>query len=220
MDIAGIEPSGAKSGVLVLVFKKIVWAADEDLVKALQAKGVVSPFKWSPRPLNTKVLALPWVVPAKPEQAQAQHDAVGAHAAIAEARGLAMPELQKFFDDDHGKKVPYLDGGELTVAVARCAPDKLDEVMTYLRAPQRQDWFMDNLADVARKTKAPSGRALIYDAIAAMPVPPKSNRHHATYVDALVQGAAAYRAAKDAASAERLEKQAAAFAKSTKTKKK
>ena len=51
---------------------------------------MVAPFKWSPRALNTKVLALPWLVPPKPDAAQVQHDVLGARPEIVEARGLVV----------------------------------------------------------------------------------------------------------------------------------
>jgi hypothetical protein len=82
-----------------------------------------------------------------------------------------------------------------------------------LRAPQRADWFMDDLAAIAADTKDAMARACIYDAIAQMPVPPKSNKHHKTYVQALHEGAEAFRAANDAKGAARLEEKAAMFGK-------
>jgi C4-dicarboxylate-specific signal transduction histidine kinase len=97
--------------------------------------------------------------------------------------------------------------------MARGAPEHLADVMTYLRAPQRPDWFMDALADVAAETKDAASRARIYDAIASMPVPAQSNKHHKTYVRCVEEAAAASRAAGDAENAARLEKKAAMFTK-------
>jgi hypothetical protein len=84
MDIRGIEPSAAKKGTLVLVFGKIVWTADKDLIAALQTAAIVESFKYVPRALNTKVLALPWVVPSTREMAKAQHQALGAREGLTE----------------------------------------------------------------------------------------------------------------------------------------
>ncbi len=213
-SIQGIEPSQAKGGTIVLVFGKIVWNVDKELVDALQTEHVLAPFKCLSRALNTKVLAFPWVVPATQQEASAQRGALEAHKEIVEVHAFAMPELATFFFDDDGKPAAYLDGGELTVAMARANPEHLADVMTYLRAPQRQDWFMDALVEVAEATKGPAERALVYDAVCGMPVPAASNKHHKTYVSAVNAGAAAYRAAKDSANAERLEKKAAMFVKS------
>ena len=210
MDIQGIAPSTIKEGTLVVVFKKIVWSFDPAFHAALQ-ETVLVPFKWSARALNTKVLALPWAVPSTPEAAQAQHDVLRERTEIEEARGLVAPALD--YVDDDGKRVPYLDGGELVLAVARADPSHLDDVITYLRAPQRADWFMDELAEIARAAKTAAARACIYDTIAQMPVPPKSNKHHKTYLGSLAEGAVAFREAGNEASAKRLEQKAAPFTK-------
>jgi hypothetical protein len=215
MDIVGIEASDQKTGTLVLGFGKIVWTADKDLIAALQREGIVAPFKFEPRALNTKVLAFSWLAPSTPDDAKAQATALAAHAELKEARGFAIDLVDHFFDDD-GKKRPYLDGGELAIAFARGAPKHLVEAMPYLRAPQRPDWFMNALEEVALATKDAASRALVYDAIASMPVPSASNKHHKTYVRCVGEGAAAFRAAKDDANAERLEKKAALFVKKKK----
>jgi hypothetical protein len=212
MDIAGIEASPVKKGTLVLGFGKIVWTADKDLIAALQSEGIVAPFKYSPRALNTKVLAMPWLVPQSKDDALAQQKALAAHAELKEARGFPI-DLAKHFIDDDDEKASYLDGGELTVAFARGVPERLAEVMPFLRAPQRPDWFMDALESVAEETKDAKKRALIYDAIASMPVPSASNKHHKTYVRCVNEAAAAFRDAGDVANAERLDKKAAMFAK-------
>ena len=215
MDIEGIEPSPAKIGTLVLGFGKIVWTADEDLIAALQSEGIVAPFKYSPRALNTKVLAMRWLVPKSKDEAVAQQKALRAHAELKEARGFPI-DLTKHFVDDDDAKASYLDGGELTVAFARGAPEHLAEAMPFLRAPQRPDWFMDALADVAAETKDARNRALVYDAIASMPVPSASNKHHKTYIRCVGDAAAAFREAGDAENADRLEKKAAMFVKKKK----
>jgi hypothetical protein len=212
MDIEGIEPSPAKKGTLVLGFGKIVWQADKDLIAALQNEKIVAPFKYSPRALNTKVLAMQWLVPASKDDAVAQQKALRAHAELKEARGFPIDLAEHFIDDDD-KKAGYLDGGELTVAFARGAPEHLAEAMPFLRAPQRPDWFMDALAAVAEATKDARRRAFIYDAIASMPVPSASNKHHKTYVKCVNDAAAAFREAGDTGNAERLEQKAAMFAK-------
>jgi len=212
MDIEGIEPSPAKKGTLVLGFKKIVWTADKDLIAALQKDGIVAPFKYAPRALNTKVLAMQWLVPPSKDVAIAQHKALSARPELTEARGFPI-DLSKHFIDDDDEKAVYLDGGELTVAFARGAPEHLAEAMPYLRAPQRPDWFMGALADVAEETKDATNRALIYDAIASMPIPSASNKHHKLYVQCVSAAAAAFREAGDAENAARLEKKAAMFVK-------
>ncbi len=211
MDIRGVESSVAKKGVIALVFGKIVWNVDQDLVKALQDADVIANFKCGARALNTKVLAFPWVVPGNDEEANAQRAAISSHADIKEAHAFAIDLSKIFRGGDHDKIVDYLDGGELAVAFARGAPEKIADAMPYLRAPQRADWFMDPLAEVAAETKDAAHRANIYDAIAQMPVPPKSNKHHKTYVAALREGAVAFRAASDAKGALRLEEKAAMF---------
>jgi hypothetical protein len=143
----------------------------------------------------------------------AQHKALAAHAAeLKEARGFPI-DLGAHFIDDDDKKAIYLDGGELTVAFARGAPEHLAEAMPFLRAPQRPDWFMNALASVAEETKDAKSRALIYDAIASMPVPSASNKHHKTYVKCVNDAAAAFREAGDPENAERLSKKAAMFTK-------
>lgn len=215
MDFVGIEPSSAKKGTIVLGFGKIVWTADEDLIAALQTEGILAPFKYSPRALNTKVLAFSWLAPASREAAIAQQKALSAHGELKEAHGFPI-DLAKFFVDDDGAKAVYLDGGELTVAMARAAPERLAEVMPFLRAPQRPDWFMDALSDVAAETKDAAKRALVYDAIASMPIPSASNKHHKTYVRCVNEAVAAFREASDAKNAERLEKKAAMFGKKKK----
>lgn len=212
MDIEGIEPSPAKKGTLVLGFGKIVWTADKDLIAALQNDGIVAPFKYSPRALNTKVLAMQWLVPASKDAAIAQQKALRARGELKEARGFPIDLAAHFMDDDD-EKASYLDGGELTVAFARGAPEHIAEAMPYLRAPQRPDWFMDALASVAEDTKDARKRAFIYDAIASMPVPSASNKHHKTYVKCVNEAAAAFREAGDAGNADRLDKKAALFAK-------
>jgi hypothetical protein len=220
MDIEGIEPSPAKKGTLVLGFGKIVWQADKDLIAALQKEGIVAPFEYSPRALNTKVLAMPWLVPTSKDVAAAQQKALislsgaegRAHAELNEARGFPIDLADHFIDDDD-KKAGYLDGGELTVAFARGAPDRLADAMPFLRAPQRPDWFMDALAAVAARTKDAHKRAFVYDAIASMAVPSASNKHHKTYVRCVSEAAAAFREAGDAGNADRLEKKAAMFVK-------
>ena len=218
MDIEGIEPSSAKKGTIVLGFGKIVWTADADLIAALQGEGIVAKFKYAPRALNTKVLAMPWLVPASKDAALAQEKALASHPELKEARGFAI-DLEKHFVDDDDKKASYLDGGELTVAFARGAPERLSDAMPYLRAPQRPDWFIDALAAVAAETKDPKRRAFVYDAIASMPVPSASNKHHKTYVRCVSDAAAAFREAGDTANADRLDKKAALFAKTNKKKK-
>jgi len=215
MHIEGVEPSPAKKGTLVLGFEKIVWTADKDLIAALQSEGILAPFKYSPRALNTKVLAFNWLVPATKEAAVQQQKALAAHAELDEARGFPI-DLGKFFIDDDDAKAVYLDGGELTVAFARGATEHLAEAMPFLRNPQRPDWFMDALDAVAADTKDAAKRALIYDAIASMPIPSASNKHHKTYVRCVNDAAAAFREAGDATNAERLEKKAAMFAKKKK----
>ncbi len=212
MDIEGIEPSPAKKGTIVLGFGKIVWRADEHLFAALQNEGIVPPFKYLPRALNTKVLAMQWLVPTSKDVAAAQEKALRAHAELKEARGFPIDLAAHFIDDDD-KKAGYLDGGELAVAFARGAPDRLAEAMPFLRAPQRPDWFMDSLAAVAEETKDAKKRAFVYDAIASMPVPSASNKHHKTYVRCVNEAAAAFREAGDAGNADRLEKKAAMFVK-------
>jgi hypothetical protein len=212
MDIEGIEPSGVKKGTIVLGFGKIVWTADKDLIAALQNDGIVAPFKYSPRALNTKVLAMQWLVPQSKYAALAQQNALRARAELKEARGFSLDLAAHFIDDDDAK-ANSLDGGELTVAFARGAPERIAEAMPFLRAPQRPDWFMDALADVAAETKDAHKRAFIYDAIASMPVPSASNKHHKTYVKCVNEAAAAFREAGDAGNADRLEKKAAMFAK-------
>jgi hypothetical protein len=212
MDIEGIEPSPAKKGTIVLGFGKIVWTADKDLIAALQNDGIVAPFKYSPRALNTKVLAMQWLVPQSKDDAVAQQKALRARAELKEARGFPI-DLSAHFKGDDDAKASYLDGGELTVAFARGAPEHIAEAMPFLRAPQRPDWFMDALADVAAETKDARKRGFIYDAIASMPVPSASNKHHKTYVKCLNDAVAAFREAGDAANADRLEKKAAMFAK-------
>lgn len=211
MDIRGLEPAGTKKGVLVLVFGKIVWTADKDLIAAIANEGVIAKAPWVPRALNTKVLAFQWLVPQDDDTAQAQREALSAHADIREAHAFAIDLSKVFIETEHDRPSQYLDGGELTLAFAKGAPEHLAEAMPYLRAPQRADWFMDGLADIAAETKDAKHRALIYDAIAQMPVPPKSNKHHKTYVAALDEGAAAFRAAKDMVGARRLEEKAAMF---------
>jgi hypothetical protein len=213
MDIHGIEPSKAPKGTLVLVFWKIVWTPDAALIAALQTENVVGKLKYVARAFNTKVLAFPWVVPQTSAEAAAQRTALATHSELKEARAFPIPELAKFFIDDDDEPTPFMDGGEFAVAMARAAPEHLAEAIPYLRAPQRADWFMDALFDVATSTKNAADRALIFDAIAQMPVPPKSNKHHKTYVAALTEGATAYRAAKDAKNAQRLEEKAAMFGK-------
>jgi hypothetical protein len=212
MDIEGIEPSPAKKGTIVLGFGKIVWSADTALIAALQSEGIVAPFKFSPRALNTKVLAMQWLVPTSKDVAIAQQKALRAHTELKEARGFPIDLADHFIDDDD-KKAGYLDGGELAVAFARGAPDHLAEAMPFLRAPQRPDWFMDALAAVAEETKDAKKRAFVYDAIASMPVPSASNKHHKTYVRCVNEAAAAFREAGDAGNADRLEKKAAMFVK-------
>ncbi len=213
MDIRGLESSNATKGVLVLVFGKIVWTADKDLIAAITNEGVITKAPFVPRALNTKVLAFPWIVPQDEDQAQAQREALASHAELREAHAFAIDLSKVFIETEHDKPSHYLDGGELTLAFAKGAPEHLADAMPYLRAPQRADWFMDGLADIAAETKDAKHRAIIYDAIAQMPVPPKSNKHHKTYVAALGEGAAAFRAAKDMAGARRLEEKAAMFGK-------
>jgi len=212
MHIEGIEPWPAKKGTIVLGFGKIVWTADKDLIAALQKEKIIAPFKYSPRALNTKVLAMQWLVPTSKDAAVAQQKALAAHAELKEARGFPI-DLAKHFIDDDDAKANYLDGGELTVAFARGAPEHISEAMAFLRAPQRPDWFMDALADVAEETKDAKHRAFIYDAIASMPIPAASNKHHKTYVACVNAAAAAFREAGDAGNADRLEKKATIFAK-------
>jgi hypothetical protein len=214
MDIRGVEPSTAKttSGVLALVFKKIIWSVDKDVIAELQNAGVIAKAAIGPRALNTKVLAFAWTIPRDDAAAQAQRDALSARDELSEAHAFAI-DLSKVFLDDVDKPRTYLDGGELTLAFARGVPERIAEAMPYLRAPQRADWFMDDLARIAADTKDAKARACIYDAIAQMPVPPKSNKHHKTYVAALGAGAEAFRAAGDKASAQRLEEKSAMFGK-------
>jgi len=212
MDIRGLEHSDVKRGVLVLVFGKIVWSADTDLIAALQDDGVIAKFTFGPRALNTKVLAFAWNVPKDAATAQAQREALSKHASIESCEAFAI-DLEKVFVDDDGKPQNFLDGGELTLAFARRAPDRIMDAMPYLRAPQRADWFMDNLAAIASDTSDAKSRAAIYDAIAQMPIPPKSNKHYKTYVASLAAGAEAFRAAKDAKGAQRLEEKLALFGK-------
>jgi len=210
MDAHGFEPSDAKSGVLAMVFGKIVWRAEPEMIGVLQKARVVAPFKYVPRALNTKVLAMPWVLPRTKEEAKAQLAVLAEHG-VKEAHGFVLPEMEGAYQDEHGKPAAYLDGGELVVAFARVAPERLAEAMPYLRAPQRQDWFMSALAAVAAETKNAKKRALVYDAIASMAVPAASNKHKPTYLRALTEGAAAYLEAGDAASAKRLEEKAGAL---------
>ncbi len=213
MDVRGLEPGGAKKGVLVLVFGKIVWTADKDLIAALATSGVITSAPFVPRALNTKVLAFPWIVPSNAPEATAQRAAIESHDALKEARAFAIDLSKVFIETEHDKPSHYLDGGELTLAFARGAPEQLADALPYLRAPQRADWFMDGLAEIAGETKDAKKRALVYDAIAQMPVPPKSNKHHKTYVAALAEGAAAFRAANDMTRARRLEEKAGMFGK-------
>jgi hypothetical protein len=125
-------------------------------LNALQKENVLEPFVVGGRALNTKVVALQWKVPRTPADAEAQRAALATHKEIREAHGLAVPELsEQYFGDDDDKPVNYLDGGELVVAMARANPERVASVMTLLRAPQRQDWFMNALAAVAEKTEGP-----------------------------------------------------------------
>lgn len=205
------HPVGIPHGTLVLVFGKVVYSADAALVAALQDAGVVERFPWVPRALNTKVLGLPWVLPRSAADVAAQTAALKAHSGVLEVAGFAVPELRGFYlDTDHEpKKVPYIDGGELALAMAEAAPARLGEAMPYLRAPQRHDWFIDRLFAIAEKTKDPKAATYVWTAIADMPVPPASNKHHKTYALALERGAAAFRAVGDAAGAARLAERAA-----------
>jgi len=213
-ELSGIEPSEAKSGTLVLVFGKIVWNVDKDLLNALQQEDVLEPFVVGGRALNTKIVALHWKVPRTAAEAASQSTALRGHKEIREAHGLACPELtDEFLGGDHDKVVTYLDGGELVVAMARANPERLAGVMTFLRAPQRQDWFMNPLFDVAAKTNDSKRAALIYDAIVSMPVPPSSNRHRKTYVSAIGCALAAFRKNGDIDGVTRLEEKARMFAK-------
>ena len=206
-------------GTIVLVFAKVVYSADRALIEALQNDGVVLPFKYTPRALNTKVLGLPWRLPRNEAELREQRAALEKHGAVTEVRGFPIPALKEFYlDTDHEPKaVPFIDGGELTLALASASPTRLGDGMPYLRAPQRHDWFIDRLFAIAAATKAPMDAALVWNAIAEMPMPVASNKHHTTFVEALHRGAAAYEAAGDGANAARLQQRAAPLTKAPKT---
>ena len=193
MRITGLAASSATAGTIVFVSPKIVWNVNDSrnpltpMLTELQAKGVLAKGAITPRSFNTKVFAFGWTRPRTNDDAAAQRAALEANAGqMSEVVCLDIPDVVTGAVVTKDKKpVFYVDGGELVVEVAKKCPEALSSVLTFLRDPQRPDWFWSGIFEAAETHKDPKKGLACYEAIISFPVPSASNKHRSTYLGAL-----------------------------------